>query len=68
MPRMDRGRPRESFHRRAVMFGLILLLAVFTCIASVFYPGLRKLAKAILLTAFLSAFGVWVLLEIMISK
>jgi hypothetical protein len=50
------------------MFGLILLLAVFTCIASVFYPGLRKLAKAILLTAFLSAFGVWVLLEIMISK
>lgn len=33
------------------MIYLVLLLAVFICVSSIFFPGLRKLAMAILATA-----------------
>jgi hypothetical protein len=49
------------------MIGIILLIAVFICIASVFIPQLRRLAIAIIATAGVFAFGVWVLVE-MTSK
>jgi hypothetical protein len=49
------------------MIGIILLIAVFICIASVFIPQLRKLAVAIIATGGVFAFGVWLLVE-MTSK
>lgn len=46
------------------MIGFILLLAVFICIASIFMPELRKLAKAILATAGVLVIGFWIVFEI----
>lgn len=33
------------------MIGIVLLLALFICVSSIFFPGLRKLAMAIITTA-----------------
>lgn len=45
------------------MIWIILLLAVFICISSIFFPELRKLAMAILTTAAVVVGGFLMLIE-----
>jgi hypothetical protein len=46
------------------MIYLIVLLAIFICISSIFFKELRKLAAAILATVAFLGFGLWLLVEI----
>lgn len=46
------------------MIYIVLLLAVFICISSIFFKELRKLAAAILTTVAFCGFGIWALFEI----
>lgn len=46
------------------MIGLLLLLAIFICISSIFFPSLRKLAMALITTAVVVVGGMALIFEI----
>jgi hypothetical protein len=46
------------------MIYLIVLVAIFICISSIFFKELRKLAAAILTTVAFCVVGIWALFEI----
>lgn len=46
------------------MFFLIPFLFVLICVSSIFVPALRTLAKCLLATVGLIAFGWWALIEL----
>lgn len=46
------------------MIVILLVLALFICVSSIFFKELRKLAAAILSTAAVLAVGLWGLIEI----
>lgn len=49
------------------MIVILLVLALFICVSSIFFKELRKLAAAIIATGLVFAFSVFVLMEIIVK-